>query len=258
MPLKPFYFGRSPRPLYGVLHEARGARRRPGVVICPPFGQEALRAHRSLRELASRLADAGVPALRFDYGGSGDSAGEPEDARLEGWVEDALAAVEEMREGTGEPRVALAGLRLGASVAALAAQRGEGVDVDALVLWEPVVDGAAHLAGLRAAHAAWMRDHAPGAVLSADEVLGFPLPRALADDLAGLRLDRLEAVPARRALVVASEDEERPPLWAGAAAVERRTVPPLPVWLHAEGMSRVLVPGALLEGIVAWIGGGTA
>ena len=256
MPLKPFYFGRSTRPLYGVLHEARGARRRPGVVICPPFGQEALRAHRSLRELASRLADAGLPALRFDYGGSGDSAGEPVDARLEGWVEDALAAVEEMREGTGEPRVALLGLRLGGSVAALAAQRCGGAD--ALVLWEPVVDGAAHLAGLRAAHAAWMRDHAPSASLSPDEVLGFPLPPALAADLAGLRLDRLEAAPARRALVVASEDGERPPLWTGALAVETRTVPPLPVWLHAEGMSRVLVPGALLEGIVAWIGGGAA
>jgi alpha/beta superfamily hydrolase len=256
VPVKPFYFGRSSRPLYGVLHEARGARRRPGVVVCPPFGQEALRAHRSLRELASRLADAGFPALRFDYAGSGDSAGEPEGARLEGWVDDAVAAVEEVRESTGENRVVLAGLRLGAAVAALAAGRAGGAE--ALVLWEPVVDGAAHLAGLRAAHAAWMRDHAPGALLSPDEVLGFPLPRALAADLSGLRLDRLEAAPARRTLVVASEDEERPPLWAGAAAVERRTVPPLPVWLHAEGMSRVLVPGALLEGIVAWIGGGTA
>lgn len=256
MPVKPFYFGRSSRPLYGVLHEARGGRRRSGVVICPPFGQEALRAHRSLRELASRLADAGVPALRFDYGGSGDSAGEPGDARLDEWVEDARAAVEEMREGTGESRVALAGLRLGASVAALAAQRDGGAS--ALVLWEPVVDGAAHVAGLRAAHAAWMRDHAPGAGLSPDEVLGFPLPRALAADLAGLRLDRLEGPPARRTLVVSSEDGGHATLWAGATGVENRTVPPAPVWLHAEGMSRVLVPGALLEGLVAWLAGGSA
>jgi hypothetical protein len=253
--VKPFYFGRSSRPLYGVLHEARGARRGPGAVVCPPLGQEALRAHRSLRELASRLANAGVPALRFDYGGSGDSAGEPEDARLEGFVEDALAAAEEMREGTGEPRVAFLGLRLGASVAALAAHRQGGAD--ALVLWEPVVDGAAHLAELRAAHAAWMRDHAPGAALSPDEVLGFALPGALAEDLAGLRLDRLEAVPALRALVVASAPGGAP-LWKGEAAVEHRVLPPAPVWLHAEGMSRVLVPGALLEALVAWLAGGAA
>ena len=255
--MKPFYFGGSSRPLFGVLHEARGARRRPGVVVCPPFGQEALRAHRSLRELASRLAEAGFPALRFDYGGSGDSAGEPEDARLEGWVEDAAAAVEEVRESTAEPRVVLAGLRLGASVAALAARRAGGAE--ALVLWEPVVDGASHLAELRASHAAWMRDHAPGAALSPDEVLGFPLTAGLASDLAGLRLDRLEPLPARRALVIRSEEDlERPTLWKGEAAVEHRAVPRAPVWLHAEGMSQVLVPGALLEGVVAWLAGGAA
>ncbi|HEX9189254.1 MAG TPA: alpha/beta hydrolase [Vicinamibacteria bacterium] len=254
MPVKPFYFGRSSRPLYGVLHEARGARRGPGVVLCPPFGQEALRAHRSLRELASRLAEAGRPALRFDYGGSGDSAGEPEDARLDGWVEDALAAVEEMKEATGEEQVALLGLRLGASVALIAARRAGGVE--ALVLWEPVVDGVRHLAELRAAHAAWMHDHAPLASLRPDEVLGFPLPRALADDLALLQLDGPGPLPAGRTLVVAGEDGGRPLPWAGAPGVEAREVPPAPVWLHAEGMSRALVPGTLLEGIVRWLAEG--
>jgi len=253
--VKPFYFGRSSHPLYGVLHEPRGGSRRPGVVVCPPFGQEALRAHRSLRELASRLADAGFPALRFDCRGCGDSAGEPEDARLEGWVEDAAAAVEEVRESTGEPRVVLAGLRLGASVAALAARRAGGAD--ALVLWEPVVDGAAHLAELRATHATWMRDHAPGAALAPDEVLGFPLPASLATDLAGLRLDRLEPLPARRALVIGGQGDGGRPLWPGMAAVEHRAVSTVPVWLHAEGMSSVLVPGALLDGVVTWLAGAT-
>ncbi len=253
--MRPFYFGGSSRPLFGVLHEARGARGRPGVVVCPPFGQEALRAHRSLRELASRLADAGFPALRFDYGGSGDSAGEPADARLEVWVADTVAAISEVRESTGEPGVVLAGLRLGASVAALAALRAAGAD--ALVLWEPVVDGAGHLAGLRAAHAEWMRGHAPGAAVSPDEVLGFPLPAGLASDLAGLRLDRLGPLPARRGLVIGSgEDPARESLWKGDPAVEHRAVPPAPVWLHAEGMARALVPGALLDGVVAWLAGG--
>jgi hypothetical protein len=30
------------------------------------------------------------------------------------------------------------------------------------------------------------------------------------------------------------------------------------VWLHAEGMSRVLVPGALIEAVVAWVEGALA
>ena len=252
--MRPFYFGGSSRPLFGVLHDARGAARRPGAVLCPPFGQEALRAHRSLRELASRLAGAGFPALRFDYSGSGDSAGEPGEARLDTWVEDAAAAIEEVRDSTGEARVVLAGLRLGAAVAALAARQEGGAS--ALVLWEPVVDGAAHVEGLRAAHAAWIRDHAPGAALRPDEALGIPLPAALASDLSGLRLDRLEAPPAPKTLVVGgAEDAAWQSLWKGHTAVEHRPVATSPVWLHAEGMARALVPGALLDDIVAWLAG---
>ncbi len=252
--MRPFYFGSSSRPLFGVLHEAHGARARPGAVLCPPFGQEALRAHRSLRELAARLAGAGFPALRFDYSGSGDSAGEPAEARLDAWVEDALTAIEEVRESTGEARVAVTGLRLGAAVAALAAARAGGAA--ALVLWEPVVDGAAHLEELRAAHAAWIRDHAPGAALSPDEALGIPLPPALASDLTGLRLDGLEAPPARKALVLGSAlDSPGHSLWRNGAAVEPRAVPASPVWLHAEGMARARVPGALLDDVVAWLAG---
>ncbi len=254
--MKPFYFGDSRRPLFGVHHPPRAAGRRPGVVVCPPFGQESLRAHRSLRELATRLAEAGFAALRFDYRGSGDSAGEPEEARLEGWVEDVSAAVEEMREATGEGRVALAGLRLGAAAAVLGAQRVGGVE--ALVLWEPVVDGAAHLVELRRAHAEWVRDHAPGATTAPDEVLGFILPAGLASDIDELRLDRTSSAPSRRTLVVVASGAGGTRLWEGVPGVEHRVVPPAPVWLHAEGMSRVLVPGALVEGVVAWVEGALA
>jgi pimeloyl-ACP methyl ester carboxylesterase len=248
--VKPFYFGDSRRPLFGVHHPPRVSSRRPGVVVCPPFGQESLRAHRSLRELAARLSDAGFPALRFDYRASGDSAGEPEEARLESWAQDVSTAVEEMRESTGEGRVALVGLRLGGAVAALGARLVGGAA--ALVLWEPVADGAAYLAELHRAHAEWVRDHAPGARVAPDEVLGFALPAGLAADIAGLRLDRIEPVPARRTLVVAS-GEGGTRLWEGRPGVEQRVVPPVPVWLHTEGVSRVVVPGALIEAVVAWV-----
>ena len=49
------------------------------MVVCPPLGPEYFNSYRSLRHLADRLAENGVSALRFDYDGTGNSAGQDED-----------------------------------------------------------------------------------------------------------------------------------------------------------------------------------
>jgi alpha-beta hydrolase superfamily lysophospholipase len=257
--LKPFFFGDSSRPLFGVHHPAAGDRgpRRLGVVVCHPFGQEYLRSHRSLRELAGRLASAGFHVLRFDLSCCGDSAGEGVDARLEQWLEDVATAAEELRETTRGAGVALVGLRLGGSLAALHAARSR--SAEALVLWDPVVRGDAYLREIRASHGAWMSEHSrrPGTP-SSGEVLGFPLPEELAASLESLDLEGVDASSAPRTLVVSSSPSRRgPTLWEGApdGVVDRATFDPAPVWLHAEGMSRVLVPGALLDHVSRWLEG---
>ena len=63
------------------------------------------------------------------------------------------------------------------------------------------------------------------------------------------------APPGVRALVVTSAGAEPPVLWTGATGdpVERVSFPPAPVWLHAEGMDRVLVPTVLLEHVTHWL-----
>jgi len=252
--VNPFFFGDSARPLFGFHHPPSGLPpRRWGVVICNPFGQECLRAHRSLREIAARLSKNGFHVLRFDYQGTGDSAGEGNEAGVEAWLGDVAAAMAEIREASGLAGVALVGLRLGATLATLAARRAGGVE--AIVLWDPVLDGAAYLGEVRAAHRAWLADRARGAAIRDDEALGFPLSALLAADLASLRLNGAPA--ARRVLVVSSdEDDGTLAAWSGAAptSVERRRFPPAPVWLHAEGMERSLVPGELLDFVTAWLG----
>ena len=45
------------------------------AVVCGPVGHEYTRAHRTLRHLADSLAGRGVPTMRFDYHGIGDSPG---------------------------------------------------------------------------------------------------------------------------------------------------------------------------------------
>ena len=83
---EPLFFGPEARPLFGWLHRAP-APSRLGLVICPPFGYEAICTHRVLRHFAEAAAAAGVPALRFDYDGAGDSAGDDRDpVRLSAWV----------------------------------------------------------------------------------------------------------------------------------------------------------------------------
>ena len=53
----PVYFGPSERPLFGWLHDAgRASPGAVGLVICSPFGDEAIRTQRTIRhpDLASR------------------------------------------------------------------------------------------------------------------------------------------------------------------------------------------------------------
>ena len=81
----PMYFGSSARKLFGIYEAPMTGSAARGVVICPPWGQEYLRAHRALRLLATRLCNAGFHVFRFDYSGTGDSVGDgvPQDQAIE-------------------------------------------------------------------------------------------------------------------------------------------------------------------------------
>ena len=115
----PLYFGTSSARLFGVYHPAESAQHRScGVVICPPFGHEYIRAHRLLRQLAVQLSRDGFHVLRFDYLGCGDSSGDPQTARPRSGRADIATAIDELRDTSEVRRVCLVGLRLGATLAA--------------------------------------------------------------------------------------------------------------------------------------------
>jgi alpha-beta hydrolase superfamily lysophospholipase len=119
-----------------------------GLVICKPFGYEALCSHRGLRAFAEAAAALGVPTLRLDYLGTGDSAAiDPQANQLEVWTRDVRAAVDELRRRTGVRHVCLLGVRLGALLAALAA--GECSAAISLILIAPIVSGRRYLRELR-------------------------------------------------------------------------------------------------------------
>src|ERR1700733_210960 len=101
------YFDSGDHRLFGWMHHPSGdAVGALGVVICKPFGYEAICSHRGIRGFAEALAAAGVPALRFDYLGTGDSPEiDPQADQIQIWARDVAAAAAELRRRTGVPRV---------------------------------------------------------------------------------------------------------------------------------------------------------
>lgn len=162
------------------------------VLLCNPFGEEAVRAHRAYRVLARRLDEAGYPTMRFDYAGTGDSSGETGEHGVADWLADIAAAADALRADSGQSRIAVIGLRLGATLAALAAQRGL-LRPAHLLLWDPVVDGAGYLRDLERAHRDYLRSELGAAAPPDDggplaEALGSPLTPSLRAELAAIDL----------------------------------------------------------------------
>ena len=117
------------------------------TVICPPLFNEYMRTQLALRELAISLAERGQHVLRFDYRGTGDSSCELDEVAISDWLEDIALAVREGRDLSGSSVVRLLGVRAGALLACRSA--GASGDVQRLVLWDPVPDGAEYLQALR-------------------------------------------------------------------------------------------------------------
>ncbi len=228
---EPLYFGSPDRPRFGWVHRP-AAPSGPGLVIVPPFGYEAICAHRALRHLAEAAAGAGLVAVRLDLDGTGDSAGhELDDGRLEAW----LASIDDACDlaiARGADRLVLAGVRLGASLAALAAERRS--DVAGIVAIAPVPSGKALLRELRALQMALALPDAPPGVTrppeDIDEVAGFALTPETRASLSLIDLLRAERRPAPAVLLLDRDD--RPPnnqwverLTGLGAAVTHRRVP---------------------------------
>jgi pimeloyl-ACP methyl ester carboxylesterase len=142
-----FFFGPSNQQIFATYHPPVGRSGQVLTVICPPLFSEFMRTQLALRELAISLAERGQHVLRFDYRGTGDSFGDLGEVAISDWVEDIALAVREGRDLSGSSVVRLLGVRAGALLACRSACASS--DVQRLVLWDPVLDGAGYLQALR-------------------------------------------------------------------------------------------------------------
>jgi pimeloyl-ACP methyl ester carboxylesterase len=135
-----FLFGPGDR-LFGAYYEGFGPPAAPPVLICNGLGQDAMRSHLLLRHLARRISAIGGPVLQFDYRGTGDSWGEPDQNTMSEYREDTAHALQELLDISARPRAVILGVRLGAW---LALEHG-----DRVVAWDPILSGADYVATLR-------------------------------------------------------------------------------------------------------------
>ncbi len=254
------WFGSESRPLFGWVSRPAGGLARGGAVLCPPMGEEGRAAHRTFRRLAEELAAAGIVALRFDYDGTGDSAGLQDDAdRVPAWLASIEAARQYLRD-LGAPTVAGVGMRLGAT---LAAARSMEDPFSSLVLWDPCLSGRTFLregealygfgeTGLERPDDEWR--HTPGFQYDADtaqamrslDLKKLPADRPLADRVLLLtRADR----PVLPGLLERLQ-QEGPRLETGPATGQGQLldVPP----------ELSMVPADSLRQVVTWLGAGLA
>ena len=243
--MNPFFFGRSDRPLFGVYSHGRpGSGPARSVLLCYPVGSEYMRAHRAFRQLNTLLNRAGMNVLRFDYSFTGDSGGDGVDSTTEAWLDDIDWAIDELKDNADTETVAVAGLRMGATLAAQACMNRD--DVEHLLLWDPMVSGNAYLDQM-------LGRPRPDAVTGVE---GFPISPALQGGIDGLTLlsglEGLARIPVSMLVSEERDDyaEAEKAFRNAGCDLDFEVVPSEGNWEQADPFGDALIPQQIIQSIV--------
>ncbi len=193
-------FASAGEAVLGVLHLPERTPA-PGIIMCHGFTGHKAETHRLFVAAARDFCGRGLAALRFDFRGSGDSAGEFRDMTISREIADAQAALDFLafRPEVDADRLGVLGLSFGGCVAACLAGRDE--RVRALILWAAVANTQRVLEKLAAEWGA-------GDIL---DLQGWVLGRGFLDDLAGIRpMEEVRDYAMPSLAVHGSEDEVVP------------------------------------------------
>jgi pimeloyl-ACP methyl ester carboxylesterase len=232
-----------------------------GAVLCYPFLQEYFRSHRAFLRFATQLAGKGWHVLRFDYSGCGDSYGDGPSGPDE-WAQNVRVASLELRERAGAIRLALIGLRLGASLAASVAASVQ--PLHQLVLWD-LVNGPDYLRELgEFRHAATL---SPGARRKIEQSgrndggVGLDVAPEVRQSIGRLDLDAQLKACADRILVLDTQESDAAADFARRLAENRKVtfkrVSERPIWIERKRNDprNIKVPTASLDAILDWMSG---
>lgn len=137
--ITPFFLPTESGPLFCIHVTPRQRAVRAQILYLHPFAEEMHKSRRMAALQSRRLAMAGYAVLQLDLTGCGDSWGDFGDARWERWIDDAMRAVQWLRENSGDVPLLLWGLRLGATLAVEVSSRLS--EAKGVMLWHPVTNG---------------------------------------------------------------------------------------------------------------------
>ena len=145
----PVTFERQGQQLVGMLHLPAEAGKFPAVVMFHGFTGNKQEAHRMFVEMSRTLAADGIASLRFDFLGSGDSAGKFSDVTLAGEIADAREALRFLRgrKEIDTQRIGILGMSMGGLVASFIL--AEDKNIKTAALWCPVGNPAYLIASRR-------------------------------------------------------------------------------------------------------------
>lgn len=243
-----FFFGPADRRIFGSYHPPVRGQGPVLTVVCPPLFLDYTRTQQALRRLAMALAEQGQHVLRFDYRGTGDSSFDLEQVTIGDWLEDVTLAVQEGRDLSGAQKVRLLGVRAGALIAARVASASG--DIDRLVLWDPVQDGATYLEELRGVQATLLerhfrlsRDQRREAML---ECAGHRVSERMMEEFRALKASVYAEVPRGTMHIVRTAPGARLPGEEGSGEV----VPPACAW-EEDTEDLIMARPLLLERLAA-------
>jgi pimeloyl-ACP methyl ester carboxylesterase len=158
-----------------------------------------------LKHLAEDIAKAGFIALRFDLDGTGDSAGSDADPdRIHAWLASIHDACDFARSA-GATQLVLAGVRLGATLAMLAATSRS--DIAGLIAINAVASGRAFLREGRALQSAMDLESDPAnAPSSGSELIGFEITEETSATLLSIDISQVTICPAQSLLLIERDD----------------------------------------------------
>ncbi|QYF95072.1 hydrolase 2, exosortase A system-associated [Massilia sp. PAMC28688] len=221
------------------LYHAPRATVRGALVYLHPFADEMNKSRRMAAMQARALSAQGIAVLQIDLHGCGDSDGEFADARWDQWKRDVEHACRWLHQRAGV-QPGLWGLRLGALLA-LEYARSAAVKPAQLLLWQPVMQGAAFLTQ-------FLRLRVAGAML--DDSVPATGTRELRAALASgevLEVAGYELAPQLAAAIDAADGTALPPcpvIWIEVVAAPDRPLPPAASRIAATWGQQVSLHGA--------------